>query len=219
MKKVKTSKGDKIFYIATNIFLLMVLVIVAFPLLYIVANSFSNPSAVIAGKVWIWPVGFTLKGYIAVFENKYIINGYLNSIIYTVCGTFLNLVMTTLAAYPLARKKFKFKNFAMFFFVFTMFFNGGLIPLYLLIKNLGLVGTRAVMIIPGAISVYNMIIMRTFLQANIPDELLEASQLDGCSDIRFLISIVLPLSKAILAVMVLFYAVAHWNSFFNALLF
>ena len=219
MRTIKLSSEDRVFFAINYIFLTCAFVVVAFPLLYILANSFSDPAAVIAGRVWIFPVGFSLKGYKAVFENNYIISGYSNAIYYTVVGTLLNLVMTTFAAYPLARKRFKFKNYAMFFFAFTMFFGGGLIPLYLLIKDLGLINTRAVMIIPGAISVYNMIIMRTYFQANIPDEMLESAQLDGCSDIKFLYHIVIPLSKAILAVMVLFYAVGHWNAYFDALLF
>ncbi len=216
---MKESRGDKIFNIIIYIFLSIILVVVLYPLIYITSCSFSDPQAVSAGEVWLWPVRPTLLGYRTIFENRDISTGYLNTIYYTTCGTILAVMMTMLAAYPLSRKDYKLGNKIMLIFTFTMFFGGGLIPTYLLMSSLGLVNTRAVMIIPGALSVYNVIITRTFLKSTIPSELLEASQIDGCSDFKFFIKVVLPLSKAIIAVIALFYAVGYWNSYFNALVY
>lgn len=218
-KKLFYTKGDRIFLAINNVFLAIILLLVAYPLIFIVSSSFSSTSAVINGRVWLFPVNPSLEAYEAVFQNKYIWQGYLNSTIYMLSGTLLNVVVTILAAYPLSRKDFKMRNSAMLFFAFTMFFSGGLIPTYMLIGNLGLMNTRWAMILPGALSVWNMIITRTYFQSNIPTELLEAAQLDGCSDFKFLIKIVIPLSSAIIAVISLFYAVGHWNAYFNALIY
>lgn len=219
MGRIKKTGSDIVFNIINNIFLTICLIVVLYPLIYILSASFSSPQAVTSGRVWLFPVDFSLEGYKAVFENDSIITGYANTIFYTVVGTALNLVMTIMAAYPLSRKDFYGRNIFMFFFTFTMIFNGGLIPTYLLVSQLGLINTRWVLIIIGAISVWNVIITRTYYQNTIPDELLEAAQLDGCSDIRFIWSVVLPLSKAITAVLVLFYGVGHWNEFFNAFIY
>ncbi|AEE97004.1 carbohydrate ABC transporter permease [Mahella australiensis] len=219
MGKIKRTRADVIFNAVNNTFLIICLIVVLYPLIYIVSASFSSPQAVTSGKVWLFPVDFSLAGYKAVFENDYILTGYGNTIIYTVVGTAVNLVMTVLAAYPLSRKDFYGRDAFMFLFAFTMIFNGGLIPTYLLVSQLGLINTRWALIIPGAISVWNVIITRTYYQNTIPDELLEAAQLDGCSDIQFIWSVVLPLSKAITAVLVLFYGVGHWNEFFNAFIY
>jgi len=216
---MKESRGDRIFTIVNYTFLSIILFIVLYPMIYIVSCSFSNPSAVTAGKVWLLPVDPTLIGYKTIFEDKDIVTGYANTILYTVCGTILAVALTVLAAYPLSRKDYKLRNPIMLIFTFTMFFSGGLIPTYLLMSSLGLVNTRAVMIIPGALSVYNVIITRTFFQSTIPQELLEASQIDGCSDFVFFGKVVLPLSKAIISVIALFYAVGYWNSYFNALIY
>jgi putative aldouronate transport system permease protein len=173
----------------------------------------------VLGEVWWRPIGINLNGYKAVFEDPRVIMGYANSLFIMVVGTMINVFFTVLAAYPLARKDFRFRNAIMALYVFTMLFNGGLIPTYLVVKNLGMVDTRAALIIPNALMVWNMIITRTFFLNSIPDSLLEAAQLDGCSDIYFLWKVVLPLSGPILAVITLYYAVGHWNSFFTAMIY
>ncbi|MBP1993678.1 putative aldouronate transport system permease protein [Paenibacillus eucommiae] len=216
---MRQTAGDRLFGVINGILLLLVLAAVLYPLLFVVVASISRPEAVINGEVWLWPKGITLQGYAKVFQNKDIVTGYLNTILYTVAGTALNLAMTVMAAYPLSRKDFRGRNIIMAMFVITMFFGGGLIPTYLLIKKLGMLNTFAVMIIPGAVSVMNIIIMRTFFQTSIPIEVQEAAQIDGCSNMQLLVRIVLPLSVPILAVMVLFYSVGHWNAYFNALIF
>jgi len=190
-------------------FLLLVLLIVAYPLIYILSSSFSSPRAVVAGRVWLWPVEFSLKGYEAVFKNAQVGTGYWNSIIYTVVGTAINVVMTILAAWPLSRKDLYGRNWLMGFFTFTMLFSGGLIATYLVVQGLGMVDKRAAMVIPNALSIWNMIVCRTYFQTTIPDELVEAAELDGCSDIRTIWHVVLPLSTPIIAVISLFYAVGH----------
>jgi multiple sugar transport system permease protein/putative aldouronate transport system permease protein len=171
------------------------------------------------GRVWLWPVKPSLEGYKAVFQYNDVWIGYGNTIFYTFFGTLLNVSMTMMVAYPLSRKDFVGRNLVMFLFTFTMFFNGGLIPTYLLIKSLGMVDTRAVMIVPAAIGVWNVIITRTFLQANIPVELYDSARVDGASNTRMLMMIVIPLSGPIIAVITLFYAVGHWNQFFTALIY
>lgn len=216
---MRETRSDKIFDIINYIFLTFCLIVVAYPLIYIVSASFSSARAVVGGRVWLFPVEFSLDAYTAVFESPSIGTGYMNSIIYTVFGTALNIVITIMAAYPLSRRDFYGRNVIMAAFTFTMLFSGGLIPTYLLVKSLGLVNTRWAMIIPSAMSVWNVILMRTYFQTTIPDELYEAAELDGCRDTQFLIRIVLPLSGPIVAVMILFYAVGHWNSYFDALIY
>ena len=210
---------DRIFNAGNNLFLFIAFLIVLYPLIYVVSCSFSSTTAVLTGRVRLFPVDFSLKGYQAVFSTNSVLIGYRNTIFYTFFGTIFNLALTVLAAYPLSRKDFYARNAIMFFFAFTMFFSGGMIPSYLLVKSLGLVNKPIVMIVLGGVSVYNVIVTRTFMESNIPFELYEAAEIDGCSDIRFMFAILLPLSQAVLAVMVLFYAVGHWNSFFNGLLY
>lgn len=217
-RSIRQSGADKVFTIVNYIVLTIVLIVVLFPLIYIVSASFSSPYAVMSGKVWLWPVGFSLAGYKAVFKHSLIISGYTNSLFYAFFGTLVNIFMTVAAAYPLSRKDFYGRNLIMFVFMFTMYFSGGLIPWYLVVRSLGLYNNRLAMIIPGAMSVWNVIITRTYFQTNIPVELLEASQLDGCSDFKFVRSIVIPLSGPILAVNAVFYAVGHWNAYFNAMI-
>lgn len=219
VRTIKHSKGDLVFLSANNLILFMALLVTIYPLIYILSSSFSSTRAVISGRVWLWPVEPTLAGYEAVFNNSSIIRGYINSVIYTFVGTLINVVLTVMAAYPLSRRDFKAGKFIMFMFTFTMFFGGGLIPNYLLIKNLGMINTMWAMVIPGAIGTWNVIITRTYFQSTLPGELLEASQIDGCSDIKFLLKVALPLSKAIIAVITLFYAVGHWNAFFSAFIY
>lgn len=218
-KKNTHIRDDVGFNIVNYTILTIVLLVVAYPLIYIVSASFSSTAAVMANRVWLWPVEPSLKGYEAVFNNKDILTGFGNSILYTLVGTFVNLVVTLAAAYPLSRKDLRPRNVIMLVFSFTMFFSGGMIPSYLLISDLGLLNSRWSIILPGALSVYNMIIARQFFASNIPTELLEASQLDGCSDFQFILRVVIPLSGAIVAVLGLFFAVGHWNAYFNALLY
>lgn len=218
-KKNTHIRDDVGFNIVNYTILTIVLLVVAYPLIYIVSASFSSTAAVMANRVWLWPVEPSLKGYEAVFNNKDILTGFGNSILYTLVGTFVNLVVTLAAAYPLSRKDLRPRNVFMLVFSFTMFFSGGMIPSYLLISDLGLLNSRWSIILPGALSVYNMIIARQFFASNIPTELLEASQLDGCSDFQFILRVVIPLSGAIVAVLGLFFAVGHWNAYFNALLY
>ncbi|HVL22546.1 MAG TPA: carbohydrate ABC transporter permease [Thermomicrobiales bacterium] len=211
--------ADRTFTIVNYALLCLFLVSVAYPLIYVVSASMSSPSAVISGRMWLWPVDFTLAGYRAVFDNPRILTGFKNSAFYTLVGTTVSVTLTILAAYPLSRKDLTGRGPIMFLFLFTLLFGGGLIPTYLVVRETGLLNTRWALIIPAALSVYNMIITRTFFQATIPDELLEAAQLDGVSDFRFLLDVVLPLSMPIVAVNALFYAVAQWNQYFNALIY
>ncbi|MEF7441303.1 carbohydrate ABC transporter permease [Paenibacillus lautus] len=213
------SRGDRIFNVINYAILILVTVIVMYPLLFVLSASFSDPQAVLRGEMLLWPKGVNLNSYAIIFQNQDIISGFTNTLVYTSLGTFINLTMTILAAYPLSRKDFVGRNAIMALLVFTMFFSGGLIPTYLLIKNLGMLNTLWVMIIPNAVSIWNIIIMRTFFQQSIPGELQEAATIDGCSNIKILTRIILPLSMPIIAVTILFYAVGHWNAFFNALLY
>lgn len=215
----KDTGSDRLFSIVNYAILLLLLAAVVYPLIYVLSASISSPSAVISGEMWLWPVDITLNGYRAVFENPRIITGFQNSLFYTVVGTLVSVVLTILAAYPLSRKDLAGRNVIMFLFLFTMLFTGGIIPTYLTVRETGLLDTRFALIIPTALSVWNMIITRTFFEISIPDELLEASQLDGGSDFRFVWDIVLPLSGPIIAVNALFYAVGQWNTYFNALIY
>ncbi|KRG11987.1 carbohydrate ABC transporter permease [Lederbergia galactosidilytica] len=217
--RIKESLGDRIFITAIYIFLIAVLVIVLYPLIYIVSASFSSTSAVISGRVWLWPVEPTLLGYKTVFQNPQILQGFSNSLFYTVVGTFISVSMTIMLAYPLSRKTFYGRNFIMVLLVFTMIFDGGLIPLYLVVKNLQMIDTIWSILLPQALVVFQVIIARTFFQSTIPDELVEASEMDGCSDIGFIWKVVLPLSKPIIAVLVLMYAVMKWNMYFDAMIY
>lgn len=218
-KHIKESRSDKIFHACNALLLLFCLIIVAVPLLNVIASSLSIPSAVITGKVTIWPVGWNFDAYLQIFQSRKLLQGYANSILYTVTGTAVNIVMTVLAAYPLSIRKFVGKGIFTGLFVFTMIFSAPLIPTFLNIKDLGLLDSMWALILPGAISVYNMIIARTYFQNSIPEEMMEAAGIDGASDIQILVKLVLPLSKSILAVLVLYYAVAHWNSYFDAYIY
>lgn len=217
--RILENSVDSMYLFFVYVFLVICLIIVAYPLIYIVSSSFSSSSAVISGKVWLFPVEPTLRGYKAVFQNPQILTGYGNSLFYLFFGTLLSVTLTITAAYPLSRKNFYGRNVITALFIFTMLFNGGLIPYYLTVKGMGLLDTRWAMIIPGAISVWQVILARTFFQTSIPSELTEAAHLDGCSDFKFLLRIVIPLSKPIIAVLVLMYAIGYWNSYFEALIF
>lgn len=216
---IKHSSGDRVFIGFIYIYLTVSMLVVLYPLLFIVGASFSSPRAVTTGRVWLLPVEPSLAGYEAVFANRQIMTGFANSFFYMIFGTLVNITMTMLAGFPLSRKEMVGRNLIMALFVFTMLFSGGLVPLYLVVLKLGMVDTRAAMIFPTALSVWNMIITRTYLKVTIPDQLYEATQLDGCGDFSFFTRIVLPLSAPIIAVNALFYGVFHWNSYFNALIF
>jgi putative aldouronate transport system permease protein len=216
---IRETGFDFVFTIVNNTFLILIFIAVLYPLIYVLSASFSDPIAVSSGKVVLWPVDFTVKAYQRIFEYSRIWSGYMNSIFYAVVGTMVNVTLTILAAYPLSRKDLFGKNVILFLFIFSMMFSGGLIPFYLVVNQMGMYNTRWAMIIPQALSVWNMIITITFFRSSLPQELLEAAQLDGCSDIQYLLRIVLPLSAPIVAVLCLFYAVGHWNQFFTALIF
>ena len=209
----------KFFTILLYVVMTIIVLIVLLPVLHIIAASFSDPQAMISGKVSFWPKDFTLRGYEAVFTYKKFWTGFRNSLFYMVFGTFINIVMTLLCAYPLSRKEFTARNKVAMFFVFTMYFSGGMVPSFMLVNALGLVDTIWAMLIPGAMSTYNMIIARTYMINSIPDELYEAAEIDGCTPFKYLIRIVVPLSKPIIAVLVLYYGVARWNSYQDAILY
>ena len=213
------TSGDKLFHVLDNSFLIFIGLIILFPLLNVISQAFSDPQSVLAGQVLFVPVNFTLDTIKLVLRNPNIKIGYLNTFFYAGAGTVINLIVTVCCAYPLSRVDFKGRNFFMLFFSFTMMFSGGMIPTYILIRNLGLIDTRMVMILPGAMAVWNMIMCRTFFQNTIPKEMYESAELDGASHFRQLLSIVIPLSTPILAVLTLFYAVGHWNSYFDAMLY
>lgn len=217
--KIRTTPEDRVFNFVNDGLMLFAALIVLYPLIYILSSAFSSPTAVSQGRVVLFPVDFSLKGFEEVFGHKAILTGFANSIFYTVVGTTVNIIMTMCAAYPLSRKRMPGRRILLFMFTFTMLFNGGLIPSYLLTSKLGLFNTRAVMIIPTAINVFNVIICRTFFETTIPDEVAEAAMIDGCSHTRFMLQMVMPLSKAIIAVMVLYYGLGHWNSYFQAFLY
>lgn len=218
-RRIKESRIDFVFLIAVYILLGVALIIVVAPLLHIFSSSFSSPEAVSSGQVFLWPVDFSLQGYQAVISNPQIITGYGNSLFYTVAGTVISTSLTIAIAYPLSRKSFMGRNVIMFLVLFTMLFSGGLIPTYLVVQELGMLNTRWSLLIPNAIAVWQVIIARTYFRSAIPDELVEAAELDGCGDLRFLWSVVLPLSKPMIAVIALMYAIAQWNSYFDALIY
>lgn len=217
--KISTSPADKTFDIMNYIILTIALLLVSYPLYFIVIASISDPSAVYAGKVVLFPQGFTLDGYKRILEYESFFTGYRNTILYTLVGTAVNVAITIPGAYALSRKDLVGRNVIMMGITFTMIFSGGLIPSYLLVLDLNLYNTMWALILPVAVSAWNLIVARTFFQQSIPDELLEAARLDGSNNFRFFFSIVLPLSKSIIVVMILFYAVSHWNSYFNAMIY
>lgn len=213
------AKGDKFFYILIVLILTIFFLLVLYPCIFVISASFSSGTAVQSGKVVLLPVSPSLEGYKTVFNTPNVWIGFRNSILYTVCGTALNIVLTMTAAYCLSRRDLPGRNGIMLFFTFTMFFNGGIITTYMVVRGLGLLNTPLAVILPVAINVYNLIVARTFIQNTIPTELLEAATIDGCSDIGYFYRIVIPLSKAIIAVLILYYGVAHWNSYFNAMIY
>ena len=216
---MKESAGDRIFTFFNYLILTTLLVVVLYPLIYITSASFSDSVAVSSGRVWLWPVEPSLAGYEAIFKNRLLVSGFANSLFYTTAGTAINVVMTILAAYPLSRADLPGRAWLTFLFFFTTLFSGGLIPIYLVMRDLGLLNTRWAMLLPGALGIWNLLIMRTYFRMSIPPELYEAAQLDGANDFTYLARIVLPLSGPIIAVVALFYAIGHWNAFFSALIY
>ncbi len=216
---MRETRADRIFNAVNMIIMLLIVIIMLYPLYYTVIVSFSDPYLMLRGEIFLYIKGLTLDSYKYMFEEKLIWTGYLNSIINTAVGTLYALALTIPCAYAMSRRDIKGKGAIMSYFVFTMYFGGGMIPSYILIKQLNLLDTRWALIIPAGFSVYNMIIARTFYQSNIPDELYEAARIDGASEFRTFFSIVLPLSGAIIAVIALYVAVGHWNSYFSALIY
>lgn len=218
-RRIQESRVDRLFNLVNYTILTIFLLMVLYPLIYVVSASFSDGAAVIAGKVILWPVDFSVAAYTKIFAYERIWSGYANSLFYAVVGTLLNVGMTLIAAYPLARRDLYGRGLILGLFVFTMFFNGGLIPSYLLVKDLDMLNTRSALIIPQALSVWNLMIAIAYFRSSIPAELLEAAQLDGCNDFQYFVRILLPLSTPLIAVLSLFYAIGHWNQFFAALIY
>jgi multiple sugar transport system permease protein/putative aldouronate transport system permease protein len=217
--KTKMARGDMIYYFIAYTVVVFLVLVVLYPMVYIVSASFSAAASVNAGKVWLFPVNPSLYNYKMVLQYKSVYLGYRNTLFYTFAGTLVNVVVTVICAYPLSRKDLFGRGFFTFLFTFTMIFSGGMIPGYILMRNLKLINTVWVMIIPGAINVTNMIVTRTYFQSSIPGELLEASKLDGCSDAQYFFKVLIPLSHSVIAVITLFYAVGHWNAYFSAFLY
>lgn len=217
--RMPQSRSERIAGVFIYIILSFITLLVLYPLFFVLIASISAPETVMRGEVWLWPKELSFVGYERLFANSELMRGFLNTLLYTTTGTALNVLMTIAAAYPLSRVDFKGRHVFTLIIVFTMFFSGGMIPNYLLVKELGMLDTIWAIIIPSAVSVWNIIIMRTFFQSSIPKEMQEAAFIDGASNMRVLLRIVLPLSGPILAVMVLFYAVGHWNSYFSALIY
>ena len=220
-KKSSKPKGldDRIFDIVALFICALVLLLVLYPLWYVIICSFSDPNAVTGGQVVFWPVGFTMEGYATIMDYEPIWIGYRNTIYYTVVGTGFNLFLTLPCAYALARHDFKGRNFIMMLFTFTMFFSGGTIPTYMVMKDLGVMNTVWAMILPYGVNVMNLIIARTFFQNSVPYEIQEAAMIDGCSNTKMFLQIVMPLAMPMIAVIMLYYMVAHWNVYFRALLY
>lgn len=216
---IRLSVGDRVMDTAINIVMALLFLVVLYPLIYVVSSSFSSGDAVFNGKVILWPVEFSTFGYEIVLKFPKVWVGYKNTIINTVLGTIMNVFTTTLVAYPLSRKEFQGKGFYMFIFMFTMWFGGGLVPTYILMSDLGLINNRLSVLLTGLVSISNMVVMRSFFRNSIPGDLHDAARVDGISDIGYLIKIVLPLSKAIFSVITLYYAVAHWNAYFSAMIY
>lgn len=216
---MKSNKSDAIFQGVVYAITTIVCIIALYPLIYAVSASFSNPARILGGDVVLWPVEFTTNAYRRVFASSDIMTGYRNTILYTLIGTTVNMIATIMAAYPLSLPNLKGRNVITFFITFTMFFSAGMIPTYLNIKSLGLLNNPLVLILPGAINVSNMLIMRNYFINSIPSALREAADIDGASPFTTMTRIVLPLSKSILIVIVLYYMVSHWNSYFNAMMY
>jgi ABC-type glycerol-3-phosphate transport system permease component len=214
-----SSQGDRMFYTVVYVLLTVFFLITLYPLIYVVSVSISSVEAAAAGRVWLLPVGFSIEGYKMVFNNAKVGWGFYNSIIYTIFGTIINLSVTLITAFVLSRRELMGRSILNFMFVFTMWFSGGMIPLYLQVRNLGLLNTRWALWLPIALNVWNMIIARTFIASTIPEDLFEAASIEGCGYFRYFLKIVIPLSGPIIAVMCLFYGIDHWNAYFRPLIY
>lgn len=222
MKKnnaIRETRRDRIFLNVLLAISVIILIIELYPLIYVVSASFSSSDAISRGQVYLLPVEFSLDGYKMLSKNKDILTGFTNSVLYLIVGTSINMLLTVALAYPLSRKELPFRNMLTLFIVFTMYVQGGLIPTYLQVSRMNLVDTLWGLILPNAIITTNMIIMRTYFQTSLPESLHEAAVLDGCNYTCYLLKIVLPLSLPILAVVGLYYAVGHWNNYFDALIY
>lgn len=217
--KVRDSLTDRMFMIVIGILLLTITAIVLVPLIYVVASSFSSPQAVISGQVSLWPVDFTTRGYVTALSNPRVLVGFLNTIMYTAGGTAISVTMTVLIAYPLSRPDLPGRGIILGLLIFTMLFQGGLIPTFLVVKSLGMLNTPWALLIPNAIGVWQVLIAITYFRETIPSELYQAARIDGATDQQILTKIVLPLSKPMLAVIALMYAIGQWNSYFDALIY
>ena len=216
---IKRSRSDVIFDAVVFGLMTVFMIICLYPLYFILIASISDPNEVLNGKVILLPGGITFDGYARIFRDQKIWVGYRNTILYTSVGTLINVAFTITGGYALSRKDLPARRPLLLIIAFTMFFSGGMIPTYMVVKGLGLIDTMWAMVLPGAVQVWNLMITRTYFETTIPEELLDAAKIDGCRTLRFFTQIVLPLSKPIIAVMVLFYAISHWNAFFNALLY
>ena len=217
--KMRRSKSDLAFDIFNYVLLGLAALVVLYPLYFVVIASFSDPDAINTGRVVLWPVGFNTMGYEKIFADAKIWRSYSNTIFYTLLGTTINIFLTMMFAYPLSRREFFGRKFLTFFMMFTLYFQGGLVPTYLLMQDINLYDTPWVMVLLPALNVFNVIIARTNIQNNIPEELYEAACLDGCSHLKYFWKVVFPLSKTIIAVLVLYYGVAHWNDYMNGLIY
>jgi len=218
-ESIRRSTEDRIYDAIVTVVLLLLLLIVAYPLYFVIIASISDPRLVATGRVLLWPMSFSLDGYKEVLEYSPIWTGYRNTLFYTTGFTLLSVMVSLMAGYALARKPFPGKTAITAFFLFTMFFSGGLIPTYLLMREIGLYGKPIIIILIGAVNVTNIIISRTFMKSTIPEELYEASVIDGCNHFQFFFRVALPVSKALIAVLVLFAAVSQWNSWFPAMIY
>lgn len=218
-KNIKLGLSDKVSDIILLIIILALVIVIAYPLYYVLVASVSNPYDVYAGKTFLHPSGFSLKGYKAVFADPSLYTGYINSIKYTIIGTIFSVTMLYLTAYPLSQKDLPGRKYISLFFIITMYFGGGLIPTYLIVKETGLIGNMWSLFIPGGVSVANMILVRNYFETSIPHELIEAAQIDGCDKLKVFLKIIIPLSMPIMSVMVVFSMVAYWNDWFTALIY
>ncbi len=218
-RRVRETPGDRAYYIITYILLGLLTLIVLYPLWFVVVASFSSAEAVFAGKVFLWPVDIDFSGYAKCFERSDIWIGYANTVWYTASYTLLSVVFTLSAAWALSRKSLPFRKFFMIFFTITMFFGGGLIPFYNVVSDLGMLNTPFAVILPGTVSAWNLFMAKTFFQTGVPDSIVEAAELDGANRLRLFVSVIVPISAPIIAVLTLYYAIGQWNSYFNAKLF
>jgi len=217
--KIRDSAGDRVFSVIVYVLITLIMLVILYPLIYIVSCSISNPDFVFSGKVWLLPKGLTIEGYKRVLQDPDILTGYQNTIFYTVAGTAVNIAVTLAAAYSLSKRFLPGRNVLMLLITFTMYFSGGMIPSYLLMKDLSLLNTRIGLILIGCVSTYNLIIARTFFMNGVPQELEDAAQIDGCSYLKSFLLIVLPLSRAMTSVLVLYYGISHWNAYFSAMIY